>query len=56
MRTKEQRQIANQKYAMRIKQRGLMTTTFIMPVAIRDDVKRFIETRSMNYALKQGKV
>ncbi len=52
---KETRQRQNREYYASIKTRGLQTSSFLMPIAIRRDVKKFIEMKTIEYNLKHNK-
>jgi len=53
--TKEQIHKKNMRYRNKIAKRGLQITGFLIPIAIRAEVKRYIEARAMQYAFEQQK-
>jgi hypothetical protein len=53
MKTKEIRRQQNVKYVRRKAEQGIVITSFLMPMALRDEVKAFIKARSQELAAKR---
>ena len=53
MRPIKQKQKENAKYTSRLKQRGLQITSFLMPIAIRAEVKKYIDALSQQHNQKE---